>query len=123
MKVGSKLTVADTERAAAALSFRIASHDHPMYREPPCAVLFPGSLVPGIVSEATKTQPPAAEVPKPSTSARDPLAPPFREDFVDDESYDEAQGYWNTHVGRTLALRRQYLSPKKDEPPAPPGQP
>jgi len=122
VKVRSKLTVADTERAAAELGIRIASPDHPMYREPPCAVLFPGSLVPGIVSEATPRPPPAGEAPTPATPARDPLTPPLRAEYWDDESFDEARGYWNTHIGRVLALRRQYTSPKKDAPPAKPGQ-
>ena len=122
MKVRSKLTVADTERAAAALGIRIASSDHPIYREPPCVALFSGNLVPGIVPEATPRPPPTTEKPAASAPGLDPLAPPLRAVYWDDESYEEARGYWNTHVGRVLALRRQYTSPKKDAPPAKPGQ-
>ena len=122
MKVRSKLTVADTERAAAALGIRIASPGHPMYREPPCAVLFSGSLVPGIVSATPQTPPPAAEASTSPAPTRDPLAPPLRAEYWDDETYEEARGYWNNHICRVQALRRQYMSPKKDLPPALPGQ-
>lgn len=119
MKIKPTITAKEWERIAAELGITMAPPDHPLYREPPSVVLFSGNLVPGIVSD--KLAAPAPEAPEPTSPPRDPLAPPLRAEYWDDESYDEARGYWNTHVGRVLALRRQYMSPKKDELSALPG--
>jgi hypothetical protein len=32
---------------------------------------------------------------------------PKREDFSDDESFEESYGYWMSHYGRVLALRQK----------------
>lgn len=32
---------------------------------------------------------------------------PKREDFSNDESFEESYGYWMSHYGRILALRQQ----------------
>ena len=32
---------------------------------------------------------------------------PKREDFSDDESFEESYGYWMSHSGRVLALRQK----------------
>ena len=32
------------------------------------------------------------------------LAPPRREGFDDEESFEEAMGYWQSHVGRNLGM-------------------
>lgn len=44
-------------------------------------------------------------------------APPERESFTDDESFEEARGYWQSHVGRIAGYAmRQYESSKRLKP-------
>jgi hypothetical protein len=114
MKVKSTITAAEWERIAAKCGIPPAPPDHPIYREPPSVVLFSGGLIPGIVSDATGPAAAGTLAPEPSSPVRDPLAPPVRADFWDDESFEEASGYWNTHIGRVLALRRGYKAPTQD---------
>ncbi len=39
---------------------------------------------------------------------------PKREDFSNDESFEESYGYWMSHYGRILALRQQAKDSTKD---------
>lgn len=39
---------------------------------------------------------------------------PMREDFSDEESFEESYGYWMSHYGRVLALRQQMRNSEKD---------
>jgi hypothetical protein len=41
--------------------------------------------------------------------------PPRREDFPDEESFEEALGYWRSHIGRILAMRTQRRMQKSQD--------
>ena len=54
-----------------------------------------------------------------AAEARLPKAPE-RRNFPDDDSFEEARGYWQSHVGRILGLVRrqdQLEAAKKAKPP------
>ena len=125
MKVKSRLPAIEMERALAKAGILPLPADHPIYREQASMVFMPGHLAPGIMSDPTVPPAEATATPDPSAPARDPLAPSVRADFGDDETFEEARGYWNTHVGRVLALRRGCKAPSQATPatPADPGQP
>jgi len=67
-------------------------------------------------SQSTKTSPSATGRATQSDSAHKLPPPPQRKDFKSQETFEEAMGYWQSHVGRIKGMAQRARSSASPQP-------